>query len=59
MSVDDRIRDSLPELEWVFSIDAPQAGCLDLHAELDQQSSQFDSIDTAAEDPALLIYTSW
>ncbi len=56
------IRDRLPALEFVLSIDGPAndgaAGAQDFHSELDRASDRFTPIDTAAEDPALLIYTS-
>ncbi len=56
------IRDRLPALELVLSIDGPAddgaAGALDFHGELDRASDRFSPLDTAAEDPALLIYTS-
>jgi acetyl-CoA synthetase len=56
------IRDRLPAIEFVLSIDGPAddgaTGARDFHGELDRASDQFSPLDTAAEDPALLIYTS-
>ena len=52
------IRDGLPALQWVLSVDGPCESCLDLRDELAGHSARFEPLDTAAEDPALLIYTS-
>ena len=56
------IRDNLPELELVLSIDGPgddgAGGALDFHSELAEVSDKFDPVDTLAEEPGLLIYTS-
>jgi acetyl-CoA synthetase len=52
-----QIREDLPDLEVVFSIDGgPDA--LDFHGERVRHSEQFQPVDTLAEDPALIIYTS-
>ncbi len=56
------IRDRLPDLELVLSIDGPcddgAGGALDFHRELAGVSDKFDAVDTLAEQPGLLIYTS-
>lgn len=56
------IRDLLPNLELVLSIDGPcddgAGGALDYQTELASASDKFDPADTLAEDPGLLIYTS-
>jgi acetyl-CoA synthetase len=56
------IRDRLPNLEVVLSIDGPGEdgadGALDFHGELAKASDKFDPVDTLAEEPGLLIYTS-
>ena len=56
------IRDRLPNLEVVLSIDGPgedgAGGALDFHSELANVSNKFDPVDTLAEEPGLLIYTS-
>ena len=56
------IRDNLPDLELVLSIDGPgedgAGGALDFHSELAKVSNKFDPVDTLAEEPGLLIYTS-
>ncbi|VUZ28160.1 Acetyl-coenzyme A synthetase [uncultured Comamonas sp.] len=52
------LRERLPALQHVFSIDGAAHGARDLHAELPTQSDQFTPVDTLADDPAVLIYTS-
>ncbi|MGF1609564.1 MAG: acyl-CoA synthetase [Kiloniellales bacterium] len=52
------IRERLPELALVLSIDGAAQGALDLHGELTKASDSFTPVDTAADDPALIIYTS-
>jgi acetyl-CoA synthetase len=61
------IRDALPGLELVLSVDGPAddgvpaskgGGAPDFHAELDRARDSFEPVDTANGDPALLIYTS-
>jgi len=56
------IRDSLPNLQLVLSVDGPAddgaGGALDFHAELERARDSFTPVDTANGDPALLIYTS-
>ena len=57
-----QIRDSLPNLELVLSVDGPAddgaGGALDFHAELERAKDSFAAVDTGNGDPALLIYTS-
>ena len=53
-----QIREELPDLESVFSIEGAAPGVIDFHAELPIQSAKFAPLNTLAEDPALLIYTS-
>lgn len=50
----------LPDLKLCYVIDPvkQRAGVLDYHARLKDQSDQFETLDTGAEDPALIIYTS-
>ena len=50
----------LPDLKLCYVIDpvTQRAGVLDYHARLKDQSDQFETLDTGAEDPALIIYTS-
>jgi len=56
------IRDDLPNLELVLSVDGPAddgaGGALDFHDELEKARDSFTAVDTANGDPALLIYTS-
>ncbi len=52
------IREKLPELANIFTIDGAQAGTRDLHGEMNRQSEEFTPVDTAADDPAVIIYTS-
>lgn len=52
------LREQLPALRHVFSIDGAASGARDLHAELASQSEDFTPVNTKADDPAVLIYTS-
>src|SRR4051812_9950228 len=52
------LRNRLPELTTVFSVDGAGDGALDLHALLEKASDRFALVDTHAEDPALIIFTS-
>ena len=52
------IRDRLPQLQTIFTIDGSFPGTEDLHQALAQSSSELRIVDTAAEDPAIIIYTS-
>lgn len=52
------IRDELPALRTVISIDGADSGVLGWDALLEDASVRFTPADTAAEDPALLVYTS-
>lgn len=52
------IRERLPALEAIFTIDGPWPGTLDFHREMARQSNDFNAVDTAADDPAVIIYTS-
>jgi acetyl-CoA synthetase len=52
-----QIRDSLPDLQVVFSIDGGDEA-LDFHAERAHYDAAFTPVDTLAHDPALIIYTS-
>ena len=52
------IRDHLPALEQVYTIDGAHSGTTDLHAALEGQLETFTPVDTHADDPAILIYTS-
>ncbi|WP_193368399.1 acyl-CoA synthetase [Pelagibius marinus] len=54
------IRNELPALETIISIDGPGEGgeALDWHRLLERASDGFLPVDTLANDPALIIYTS-
>lgn len=55
------IRDQLPALQHVFLVDGlpfTTGGFLDFHAELAAVTTDFISVPTRADDPAVIIYTS-
>ncbi len=52
------LRDQLPDLERVYVVDGPSDGSTDLQAGLDRASREFETVDTASDDPAIIIYTS-
>jgi acetyl-CoA synthetase len=52
------IRDQLPELRVILVVGGGPAGTFDFHAELNRARDSFTPIDTAADDPALIIFTS-
>ena len=52
------IRDALPALEAVFSVEDGSEGAIDLVAALARASDVFSPVATLADDPALMIYTS-
>ncbi len=52
------LRDGLPELNVVLSVDGAGEGVEDFHAALAAESDAFAPVDTKADDPAVLIYTS-
>ena len=52
------IRHKLQELALALSIDGPGEAALGFHEELERASDAFTPADTAADDPAVIIYTS-
>jgi acetyl-CoA synthetase len=52
------VRDEVPGLACVLSIDGTGEGADSFHELLAKASSDFDAVDTAADDPAMMIYTS-
>ena len=52
------IRDRLPELTTLIVVGGGPAGTLDFAATLERASDRFTPVDTAADDPALIIFTS-
>ncbi len=54
----DAIRDRLPALSWVLSVDGAGSGCDDLWDAVDRAADRFTAHPTRADDPAVIIYTS-
>jgi acetyl-CoA synthetase len=52
------IRDRLPDLDLVLSVDGAADGAQDFHATLARASSDFVPADTSPDDPGMMIYTS-
>jgi len=52
------IRERLPALQTIFSIDGALSGTIDLHQALAHSSNDLTPLQTSADDPALIIYTS-
>jgi acetyl-CoA synthetase len=52
------IRKDLPDLKLVLSLDGVNDGALDFGATLARASSDFMPVDTSADDPAMMVYTS-
>jgi len=53
-----QIRKELPGLRLVLSLDGAGDGALDFAAALSRAASDFTPADTAADDPAMMVYTS-
>jgi acetyl-CoA synthetase len=54
-----RIRDRLPYLQDIYvTSDAVHAGAKSFWAAIEEASEEFTTVDTSAEDPAIIIYTS-
>src|SRR5262249_51951835 len=52
------LRDALPALALVLSLDGAADGTQDFHATLERAAADFTPVTTAADDPALMVYTS-
>jgi len=52
------LRQNLPDLKVVLSLDGAGDGVLDFAAELTRASSEFTAVDTSADDAAMMVYTS-
>ena len=52
------LRNDLPELRVVLSLDGVNEGALDFRTELSRASPDFTPVDTSANDPAVMVYTS-
>src|SRR5450631_1477576 len=54
-----KIRDRLPELETIYvTSDVAPAGATSFWAAIKQASDHFETVNSAADDPAIIIYTS-
>ncbi|CAJ1379115.1 unnamed protein product [Effrenium voratum] len=54
----DEIRDDLPDLEFVVSVDEAGSKDLSFNALAEKASDRFETLATTPDDPALMIYTS-
>ncbi len=52
------IRDKLPDLKFVLSVDGALGNALGFHETLTRASSSFTAVETSPNDPAMMIYTS-
>src|SRR3972149_6121985 len=52
------IKDRAPGLTNVLCVDGPAAGAADFHALISQAGEEFSTVDTLADEPALLCFTS-
>jgi len=52
------IRDGLPDLAAVLTVDGPGPGTLDMAAEMERASDAFAPVETGPETPAFISYTS-
>ncbi len=52
------LRDQLPGLSLLVSIDGPDGPALGFHEALAREGAEFAPLDTTPDDPALMIYTS-
>jgi acetyl-CoA synthetase len=52
------IRDKLTNLQHIIGVDVRESGVLDWNSLLSRGKSTFEQIQTQAEDPALIVYTS-
>ena len=52
------IRDRVPALAHVLCVDGPEAGVGDFHALVGQARAAFTTVDTLAEEPAFICFTS-
>jgi acetyl-CoA synthetase len=52
------MREALPDLKLVLTIDGAGPGSEDFHGLLERASDRFVPVDTGPEDPAVIIYTS-
>jgi acetyl-CoA synthetase len=52
------VRERLPDLQLILSVDGPTEGAQDFGTLLGRASDRFQPVDTSADDPAIIIYTS-
>jgi acetyl-CoA synthetase len=52
------LRNQLPDLKLILSLDGADRGAADFHATLQRAAPQFEPVETSPDDPALMIYTS-
>src|SRR5207253_5269201 len=52
------LRDAVPTLKLVLSLDSGSDGAHDFHAALSRASPDFTPVMTESDDPALMVYTS-
>jgi acetyl-CoA synthetase len=52
------IRSRLSDLKHIIGVEAREAGVLDWKSLLEKASSSFNCVDTGADDPAMIVYTS-
>lgn len=52
------MRDRLPGLDLVLSVDGPDGAALGFAEALEREAPDFDPVETASDDPAMMIYTS-
>lgn len=49
---------ALPDLRLIWSVDGADGAVRDVHADMARESTEFEAVDSGANDPALMIYTS-
>jgi acetyl-CoA synthetase len=52
------IRNDLPDLKLALSVDGPGEGAIGLHDSLARAAPDFTPVDSGADDPAMMVYTS-
>jgi acetyl-CoA synthetase len=53
-----KIRDRLPELKTIYVTGGAPTGAMSFWSSVEAASDQFETVDSAADDPAIIIYTS-
>jgi acetyl-CoA synthetase len=52
------VRDALPDLTHIYTVDGPGPATHGFHQMCERASEQFEAVDTGPDDPAIIIYTS-